>query len=258
MRTGLSNRSDSVSALLNPTHGVRDEIVRKGGKPHNHAKDNRTYIKQLQKLNRERTEAAAAATAATTPRPGSAKYKGVGSRVTKELSERPTSAPPHTARRPLEARNFMGGAPKWQPNQAIAAGWKQAEPMSKLDTAGEEQLKSQLKLRKPAVPKPDMSPRAPTAADFVQRNASAAKVAQRRSAPPSTPPAELKHKSFGGMPPYLLDRKLALAEAKAEREAAIARRVGVPAGHHILPEEVRPKHTDPLPCCSPAPCASMR
>lgn len=254
-RTGLSNRSDAVSALLNPTHGVRDEIVRKGGKPHDHAKDNRIYIKQLQKLNRERTEAAAAAAAATTPRPGSAKYKGVGSRVAKELAERPTSAPPPTARRPLEPRNFMGGKPTWQPNQASAAGWKQAEPMSKLDTAGEEQLKSQLKLRKPAVPKPDTSPRAASTVDFVQRNASQAKVAQRRSALPRTPSAELKHTHHGAIPPYLLDRKLQLAEAKAEREAAETR-VGVPAGHHILPEEVRFRTHRPRVAATPH--ASMR
>ena len=237
-RTGLSNRSDAVSALLNPTHGVRDQIVRKGGKPHNHAKDNRTYIKQLEKLNRERMEAAAAAAAVRTPRPGSSKFKGVGSRVVKELAERPTSAPPPTARRPLEPRNFMGGTPKWQPNQAIAAGWKQAESASKLDLAGEAQLKSQRKLRKPAVPKPDISPRPTSATDFVQRNASQAKVAQRRSALPRTPSAELKHEHHGAMPPYLLDRMLQLAEAAAEREAA-AKRPGVPKGHHILPEEVR-------------------
>lgn len=57
------HRSDRIFAVLQPTSGIRDEMVRRGVKPHNHARDNVINLRAMQKLNRERREAAAAAAA---------------------------------------------------------------------------------------------------------------------------------------------------------------------------------------------------
>ena len=126
-----ANRSDAVAALLNPTTGIREEQKRKGLKPHDHTRDNKQYIKQLQQLNRTREEVAA--TEASTPRKVSSKYKDVSARVmTPRQLDRPSTAPaarPSSARPPLEPRNFMAGRPAWQANQPFAAGWKQPAPL---------------------------------------------------------------------------------------------------------------------------------
>ena len=49
--------SARMFALLQPTSGIRDEMMRKGIKPHDHTKDNRAKIRALEKLNRERQQA---------------------------------------------------------------------------------------------------------------------------------------------------------------------------------------------------------
>ena len=99
-----ANRSDAVAALLNPTTGIREEQKRKGLKPHDHTRDNKQYIKQLQQLNRTREEVAAVE--ASTPRKVSSKYKDVSARVmTPRQLDRPSTAPaarPSSARPPLE------------------------------------------------------------------------------------------------------------------------------------------------------------
>lgn len=99
-----ANRSDAVAALLNPTTGIREEQKRKGLKPHDHTRDNKQYIKQLQQLNRTREEVAAVE--ASTPRKASSKYKDVPARVmTPRQLDRPSTAPaarPSSARPPLE------------------------------------------------------------------------------------------------------------------------------------------------------------
>jgi len=242
-----ANRSDAVAALLNPTTGIREEQKRKGLKPHDHTRDNKQYIKQLQQLNRTREEVAAVE--ASTPRKISSKYKDVSARVmTPRQLDRPSTAPaarPNSARPPLEPRNFMAGRPAWQANQPFAAGWKQPAPQSTLAPAAAEQLLLRSKKKAP-VPKQDLTPRGlassssaslkPT--NFLQRNVSAASLAPRRSAAPGPPSEDRKHEHHGTLPPYLLDRKLAHAAAVAAKEESEARR-GVPAGHHVLPEQER-------------------
>ena len=230
-----ANRSDSVAAVLNPTHGIRDEMVRKGQKPHDHARDNRLYIKQLQRLNRASREDAEAVAAAT-PHSSSRKYKEVASRVAAQL-ERPASAPAVQLpeRPPLGPRNFIAGKPGWQANQAI--GWKQHAPVSQLTPDQEHQLLKRAKV-KPPVPKPDTSPRAAVPTNFVQRNASLASLAPRRRALPNATGDERRGPHHGVVPPYLLDRKLQLAKLANEREEAKTKS-SVPPGHRVLLEEVR-------------------
>jgi len=233
-----ANRSDAVAALLNPTNGIREEQKRKGLKPHDHTRDNKQYIKQLQQLNRTREEVAAVE--ANTPRKVSSKYKDVSARVmTPRQLDRPATAParPSSARPPLEPRNFMAGRPAWQANQAIAAGWKQPAPVSTLGPQAEELLQLRSKT-KPPVPKQNLTPRASSSVNFLQRNVSAASLAPRRSAAPAPPSEGRKHEHHGALPPYLLDRKLQTAKLQADKEALEARR-GVPAGHHVLPEQER-------------------
>ena len=100
--TSQANRSDAVAALLNPTTGIREEQKRKGLKPHDHTRDNKQYIKQLEQLNRAREEVAAAE--ASTPRKVSSKYKHVSARVmTPRQLERPREPSPGRVPAGLEA-----------------------------------------------------------------------------------------------------------------------------------------------------------
>ena len=226
-----ANRSDAVAALLNPTTGIRDEQKRKGFKPHDHTRDNKQYIKQLQQMNRTREEVAAVE--ASTPRKVSSKYKDVSSRVmTPRQLDRPSTAPaarPSSARPPLEPRNFMAGRPAWQANQPFATGWKQPAPQSTLAPAAAEKLSQRCKTKAP-VPKQDLTPRAlgssSSGTNFLQRNVSAASLAPRRSAAPGPPSEDRKHEHHGALPPYLLDRKLAHAAAVAAKEESLARQHG--------------------------------
>ena len=49
------HRSDRIHDVLNPSFGIRDELLRRGIKPHDHTKDNRMKIKALEKdLDHER------------------------------------------------------------------------------------------------------------------------------------------------------------------------------------------------------------
>ena len=241
--TSQANRSDAVAALLNPTTGIREEQKRKGLKPHDHTRDNKQYIKQLEQLNRAREEVAAAE--ASTPRKVSSKYKHVSARVmTPRQLERPSTAPaarPSSARPPLEPRNFMAGRPAWQANQPFASGWKQPAPQSSLAPAAAEQLHLRTKI-KPPLPKQELTPRAlgpsSSGTNFLQRNVSAASTTPRRGGAPAPPREHAKHEHHGALPPYLIDRKLAHAAAAAAKEESEARR-GVPAGHHVLPEQER-------------------
>ena len=40
-------KGDSMSNLLNPSRGIRDDIERRGGKPKNHARENYQKIKSI-------------------------------------------------------------------------------------------------------------------------------------------------------------------------------------------------------------------
>ena len=120
-------------------------------------------------------------------------------------------------RLPLGPRNFMAGRPTWQANQAIAEAWNQPAPLSTLSPQDEEKLGLRSKL-KPPVPMPDLSPRAAPSVDFVRRNASQASLAPRRSEVPSQSSRERKGPHHGTLPPYLLDRKMELAQMVAEKE----------------------------------------
>ena len=175
---------------------------------------------------------------AATPRRASTKYKDVSSKVVAGL-ERPVTAParPRAERLPLGPRNFVAGRPTWQANQAIAEAWNQPTPLSTLSPQDEEKLGLRSKL-KPPVPMPDLSPRAAPSVDFVRRNASQAGLAPRRAELPSQSSRERKGPHHGTLPPYLLDRKMELAQMVAEKEQSDALR-GMPSGHHMLREEER-------------------
>lgn len=224
-----------MAELINPVHGFRDAQRRKGIKPHDFTRDNRAHIKALQKLNKERREAAAAA---TTPRQ-SPRYAGIGSRVTAQLA-RPATAdsamrPPP---KPSEPKPFACPKPSgpagriftaWAPPPLLHEGAPELEPGP----------------RKPPVPRRDERATAapPPAVDFVKRNAELLSLTPKKTAAaaavaPSPPGTGGKSRYHGRLPPYLLDRKLELVRAAEDKEAA-ARPRECPEGTHILAEEER-------------------
>ena len=44
------HRSDRIAEILSPLCGIRDEQIKKGVKPHDHARDNVLRIRAMQKL----------------------------------------------------------------------------------------------------------------------------------------------------------------------------------------------------------------
>jgi len=158
----------------------------------------------------------------------------VGSRVAADLV-RPSSAPrlssqPQSAPPP---KNFMCGKPQQGP-----VAWRE-QPLLKL-AEDQQQLTPRRSKSKPAVPTRTVPARPRTAAtDFVKRNALEAKLAPQRALLPVEPSTtELKSKSHGRLPAYLLDRKLELASAAAAKEEA-GRPRNCPEGHHVLDDEER-------------------
>ena len=238
MRGKAPAPKDTIAELLYPTHGVRDEQIRRGVKPRDHRVDHRRYLKQLQQKVREKDEAAAAAAAAV--RPGKVAYK-VGSRVSETIS-RPLAA---TARRQSAAspkpksflcgKNFGGGA-------GVEAAWDLPPPPSRSQAELRGEARAEASRSTPSRP--------PSASkvDFVKWN-----VETARYATPRTPAAGArtisrlgasspfqKSPSYGKVPAYILDRKLELAKLAREDPRQI------PKGYHVMAEDARLKMLDSL------------
>lgn len=230
------HRSDRMAALLHPTLGIRDAQRRQGITPRDHAKDNKLLLKTMQKVNRERKDAAAAAAAAS-PRP-SPKFSGVGSRVNAQLAKPLPPPPPRAA---AEPRNFACPKPSGPPGRVFTA-WA---PPPLLYEGAVPDLPRRAK-RNPPVPTQAPAPPKPSAVDFVKRNAELSSLTPRKAtaAAASSPPGTGgKSRYHGRIPPYLLDRKLEFAaQAQARAEAAKPREC--PEGTHILPEEERQRVLD--------------
>ncbi|KAJ3092036.1 hypothetical protein HK102_011384 [Quaeritorhiza haematococci] len=77
----------AVSMLLAPSRGVRDDIVRRGGKPKDHSKENYKRIKDLEQANRTKQQEKAV------PPPQPFKMKQFENVPPKLQTKRPTSAP---------------------------------------------------------------------------------------------------------------------------------------------------------------------
>ena len=237
------HRSDRIFEVLQPVAGIRDEMARRGVKPHDHARDNKLRIKTLQKLNLERREAVAAAAAvAAAPKRVSPKYAGIGSRVAVELSRPATpAARPATAPEP---RNFACPRASGPPGRVMTV-W--APPPLLREGAPEAPHREK---RKPPVPLRQSASHPPKSdVDFVKRNSELSSLTPRKAAtvgagvpkgtaPMGSPATSERSKHHGRVPPYLLDRKLELAQKAAAAAAASAPRE-CPEGTHFLPEEER-------------------
>ena len=226
------HRSDRIAEILSPLCGIRDEQIKKGVKPHDHARDNVLRIRAMQKLMAERKAAAAAEAAKPSPR----KYATVGSRVAEQLS-RPSTAEPRPVT-PREPRNFTCPKPTGPAGRAFTA-W--APPP--LQNEGLVTDLPRRQKRNPPVPLREPPPPKPEPVDFVKRNAEMSALTPRKqratpSSPGSPPGTAEKSKYHGRVPPYLLDRKLELARKAAAAEAAKAPRE-CPEGTRVLPEAER-------------------
>jgi hypothetical protein len=109
--------SGQVSAILNPTHGVRDEMRRAGIVPKNYQSANLRRIRALEASNRDKRSAAEGKSSDIwSPESKNQKYAHVTSAVARTLAQkpatpspRPTSAPPRTPRTPRTPSNFVLG-----------------------------------------------------------------------------------------------------------------------------------------------------
>ena len=123
----------------------------------------------------------------------------------------------------------------WAPPPLLREGSPEAPPREK---------------RKPPVPpRPSASLPPKSDVDFVKRNSELSSLTPRKvatvgagvpkgSAPMGSPSTSERSKRHGRVPPYLLDRKLDLAQKAAAAAAATEPRA-CPEGTHFLPEEER-------------------
>lgn len=251
-RAAVQGRPDTIHDLIYPSHGYRDQLKRQGIKPHDHGRDNRRYIKELQAKIAERKlmSAAEADAAATTP---GRKFMRVASRVASDLSTpRPASAPSARRQSAPAQRNFYAGKPH-QPSQQVTRTGKTAawvEPPLLVDDPTVP-----ASARRAPVPPRGVNENMPTQAspttDYVAKNIAAAaqqRQASARSATREQRALAPRSAPLGKLPAYLIDRKLELARILAE-EAANALPPGVPPNHHVLPK-VRFAHSPFLrrPC----------
>jgi hypothetical protein len=225
------HRSDRMHALLSPSSGIRDEQRRRGITPKDHARDNMLKIKEIQLLAKQRREAVEAAAADVKPKPS--KYGTVTSRVAAQLA-RPVSAAALPPRPTPELRNFACPKP-CGPAGRVFTAWSPPPLMN--EGAAEPPRRAK---RQPPVPTRQPAPPPPPAVDFVKRNAELSSLTPKKaSAPLASPPSTGgKSRYHGRLPPYLLDRKLELAQAAAAREDAKKPR-DCPEGTHILADTER-------------------
>lgn len=217
---------------MNPAQGIRDRQLRAGVKPHDHTRDNKRHIKALMQIQQERRAALEAKEVAAAIKP-SPRFANTSSRVAAQLA-RPASAPPRP-KHSTAAKNFSCPKPSGPPGRIFTA-W--APPPFLFEGASDPlppraKVKASVPQRQPALPKA-------AAVDFVKRNAELAALSPKKvSAPPTSPPhTGEKSRNHGRVPAYLLDRKLELANIRADREAALAPRE-CPLGTHLLPEDQR-------------------
>ena len=218
--------------MLSPACGIRDEQKKRGITPTNHARDNVMRIRAMEKLMRERKEAAVQAAVAAKAKPKT--YQAVTPRV---FSERPSSAPP-PPKPPMEPRNFACPKPSG-PAGRIFTAWE-PPPLMREGAPAVYGTGARREKLKPTVPRREPPPPKPAPVDFVKRNADLSCLTPRKApgSPASPPGTSEKSKYHGRVPPYLLDRKMELASKAAAKEAAAAPR-DCPEGTHILPEEER-------------------
>ena len=226
------HRSDRIFEVLSPACGIRDEQKKRGITPTNHARDNVMRIRAMEKLMRERKEAAVQAAVAAKAKPKT--YQAVTPRV---FSERPSSAPP-PPKPPMEPRNFACPKPSG-PAGRIFTAWE-PPPLMREGAPAVYGTGARREKLKPTVPRREPPPPKPAPVDFVKRNADLSCLTPRKApgSPASPPGTSEKSKYHGRVPPYLLDRKMELASKAAAKEAAAAPR-DCPEGTHILPEEER-------------------
>jgi hypothetical protein len=238
-RAAVPGRPDTIHDLIYPSHGYRDQLKRQGIKPHDHVRDNRRYIKELQAKIAERKQISAANAEAAATTPGR-KFMRVASRITADLSiPRPASAPSPRRQSAPAQRNFYAGKPH-QPSQQVTRTGKTAawvEPPLLV----EDPTVSGPARRAPVPPRggsENMPTQASPTTDYVAKNIAAAAQQRRASARSATReqrPLAPRTSPLGKLPAYLIDRKLELARIAAE-EAANALPPGVPPNHHVLPK----------------------
>lgn len=208
MRGKAPAPKDTITDLLYPTHGVREELTRRGLKPRDHRLDNRRYIRELQQKVNDKREALAARETARLP--GKREYK-VTSRVTETIS-RPATAP--ARRQPVasaQPKNFMCG----KNFGGRGSAWLEP-PLLQLSEA---ELQQQAETPRRAKLKPGLPQKASAHSasarnvDFVKRNTELAGFASPRTGSATArkqgglgAAAFMKGPSHGKLPAYLLDR----------------------------------------------------
>lgn len=256
-RAAVPGRPDTIHDLIYPSHGYRDELRRQGIKPHDHARDNRRYIKELQAKIAERklAIAEAAKAGAATPRRRLTRSASCVMPGTRSPVPRSGSA---SARSPAPAakKNFYAGKPH-QPTQQVTRTGKTAawvEPPLLVDDPS-----WQSPARRAPLParggRENQATQASPATDFVAKNIAAAAACRPRnvrSAPPTGRALTPRAAPLGKLPSYLIDRKLEIARIQAE-EAANALPPGVPPNHRILPKVFKASHAHTTACAGAPP-----
>lgn len=211
-----------MSALLNPTHGVRDIQARQGRTPKDHAKENVLAMRRAQQENRQRR----AEKARKDSEPANAykmpRFKGVEPRAVKQANA--ASSPPGGAKHSgYLRRTSVGSGVVLSPRSTMTNERHANTPAGRAAAAAlsPRPYVSSKVTRKAAVPLTSQSSAKPVRAakDFISQNAVDAISAKPPPTPEKKDSATSLHANFGAVPEYLQRRKVELAHAEEQRRA---------------------------------------
>eukprot|EP01040_Poterioochromonas_malhamensis_P001175 gene1175-1247_t len=241
----LPHQHDSMGDFINPTHGYRGELTKKGIKPKNHMKDNVQELRMKQmKLKQEKDEKELAENRAKQlyklpqfQNVESRLYGGDSAREHSPSSARRTSFDENTN----ENRRFLTRGLSEVRREELIREKKLIRQELEMKLEEERAL-----AEKPSTPRKASVPRAnevaplaaPSNANFIHRNKVSAITMQPSKRIDDDGSVVDKHDEFGKVPQYLEERKARWAAEEEERKRRLPD-PDCPPGMCLMPESER-------------------
>ncbi|KAJ3336548.1 hypothetical protein HDU93_002612 [Gonapodya sp. JEL0774] len=175
----------AIAEIMKPTRGLRDEIIKRGGKPKDHGRENKKRLKALEELNRQKREEEA--------KPPSPMWK------MKQFEQVPAK---------VDTRSNSGSK---TPSEASLSRSDSNDAVHESELAA---ALAQMQLNG------GISPRSKPA-NFIQRNVHKSESTPLRVAEPKPSREVPRTTRVGEIPQYLVNRKVEWADKEQQRIAAL-------------------------------------
>jgi len=211
-RKAESNGSRAVSEILNPVHGFRGQLVRRGIRPKDHHRENLKQIKEVQRENKQLQQQQF------------------------EESQREAFKLERFKQVPSRAFNMLTLQTTQNRHQYLR---KKEETIMEGENSSAPYISQKAKM-KPPLPKPDSASYSLARLDknYIQENARQVMDAVGWSDPSKEFISYTERDDYGKVPQYLLERKVELALEADQKRAAIKKQ-DAPDGMTVMSEEDR-------------------